>query len=124
MSIDYLPEGTALTVAQANAVFTAVDTALSVLFNGQSPLLYLSFNDGGGLWEQSGLAGLLIVLGDQSQRKILDSVASHDQDAIDTAAAAGAAGLTDVLTAAGYDVFSAVVDSPGYGALSAARGPA
>ena len=43
---------------------------------------------------------------------------------MDTAAAAGAAGLTDVLTAAGYDVFSAVVDSPGYVALSAARGPA
>lgn len=43
---------------------------------------------------------------------------------MDTAAAAGAAGLAGVLTAAGYDVFSAVVDSPGYVALSAARGPA
>lgn len=40
---------------------------------------------------------------------------------MDTAAAAGATGLTEVLTAAGYDVLVAVVDGPGYDALAASR---
>lgn len=41
---------------------------------------------------------------------------------IDNAAAPGATGLTTVLTAAGYDVTLAVVDSPSFNVLSAARG--
>lgn len=95
MPIAYLAEKTPLTIEQANGLFSAVDTALRVLFNGQSPLLYLSFNDGAGLWERSGLAGLLIVLGDQGERKILSAVASHDQDAFDTAAAGATLGAQD-----------------------------
>lgn len=40
---------------------------------------------------------------------------------MDTAAAEGAAGLTAVLTAAGYDLVLAVIDGPGYSTLVAAR---
>lgn len=95
MPIAYLAEKTPLTIEQANGLFSAVDTALRVLFNAQSPLLYLSFNDGAGLWERSGLAGLLVVFGDQGSRKILSAVASHDQDALDTAAASATLGAQD-----------------------------
>lgn len=95
MPITALAEGTPLTVAQANEVFTAVDEILGVVFNYQSPLLYLSYSAGGGLWEASGLAGLLVVLGDQGSRKILSAVASHDQAAIDSAAAAATLGAQD-----------------------------
>lgn len=95
MYVTPLAEGTALSVAQANEVFDAVDEALVVLFNAQSPLLYLSYDEGAGLWERSGLAGMLVVFGDQSERKILSGVASHDQDAIDTAAATATLGAQD-----------------------------
>jgi hypothetical protein len=41
---------------------------------------------------------------------------------MDTAAAAGTVGLTEVLMTAGYDVLIAVVDGPDYDALSNDRG--
>lgn len=95
MAVATLAEGTPLTIEQANDVFTAVDNVLRVLFNGQSPLLYLSFDDGAGAWEASGLAGLLVVFGTQASRVILSAVASHDQGAIDSAAAAATLGAQD-----------------------------
>jgi len=84
MAVAYLTAPSPVGIAEANAVFDALDDALSVLFNAQSPLLYLSHAE----WKEAGLAGLLCIFGTMASRRIFSATASHDQSAIDTAAAA------------------------------------
>ena len=87
MAISYLTPPQEIGIAEANAVFDALDDALRVLFNSQSPLLYLP-NTGPSSCRESGLLGVLCVFGTMGSRRILSAVASHDQTAIDSAVAA------------------------------------
>lgn len=94
MAISYLTEETPLAVSDHNSVFDAMDEALSILFNGQSPFLYLP-KSGGGSVEEAGLCGVFVVFGTKANRKIFSAVDSHDQAAIDSAVAAESLGTAD-----------------------------
>lgn len=102
MAIGYLSEGDSITATQANAVFTALDEAFQVLFNGQSPILYLGL----GQFQQVGMCGVLFVFGTIGSRKILSGISSHDQAAIDTAVAAASTlgSQDDALKQVGLDL--------------------
>lgn len=82
--VSYLTAPSPVGVVEANQVFAALDEALSVLFNGQSPLLYQTHAE----WKAAGLAGLLAVFGTQASRNLFPSTASYDQAAFDTAVSA------------------------------------
>lgn len=86
MPIPTVSRTSELSIAQMNALADVVDDAFEKLFLGCSPLLWLPL-DGGGSWRESGLGGIMVVFGTQASRKILSSVASHDQAALDSLAA-------------------------------------
>jgi len=83
MAISYITAPQEIGITEANAVFDALDTALSILFNGQSPLLYLPWS-GASSYSEAGLAGVRFVFGTKASRKIFSAVDSHDQAAITT----------------------------------------
>ncbi len=107
MAISYITAPQEVGITEANSVFDALDEALSILFNGQSPLLYLP-HTGASSWSEAGLAGVLAVFGTQASRKIFSATASHDQAAFDSAvAAATVTGQDDTLKQVTLDLTAA-----------------
>lgn len=91
MAIPSLAEDASIVASDANAAFDLLDGALKCLFAGCSPILWLGL----AAYQTSGMCGVPFVFGTQANRKLLDTVESHDQSSIDADVAAATLGSQD-----------------------------
>lgn len=110
MAITLLAPGDPITATEANELYDALDDALRVLFNGQSPILYLGWS-GSVSWQATGLCGVPFVFGTQANRVILFAEPSHNQTAIDTDVSTATLGTqNDTLQQVTVDLAEDVMD--------------